>query len=49
MNDILLDNPRAKDCLHETLERLKELQIIQVPEEFEHFPRRRSDTVDSLN
>ena len=49
MNDLLLDNPRAKDCLHETLKRLKELQIIQAPEDFERFPRGRSDTIDSLS
>ena len=49
MNDIMLDNPRAKDCMHDALQRLHELQIIGEPGDFEHFPRNRSDTVDSVN
>ena len=47
MADVLLDNPRAKECMHETLLRLQELQVIADTQAFERYPRPRSDTIDS--
>lgn len=48
MTDVMLDNPMAKECMHDTLLRLQELEMITDTEAFERYPRPRSDTVDSL-